>query len=77
MYGFERSARSTVASTSEKRIKVPPMVGVPAFSLCRSGPSERIGWPMWFAVRRRMSTGPSTKEMVSDISAASSVRKVM
>ncbi len=64
-----RAARST--STSENRISVPPMVGVPAFTLWRSGPSLRMGCPIWFSVSRRITTGPSRNEIESAVSAAS------
>src|SRR5215475_10861793 len=47
MYWFDRLAQRIVETTQGRRIKRPPMVGVPAFStMWRCGPSARIGWPL-------------------------------
>ena len=53
------------------------MVGVPALRWCSAGPSSRMGWPIFSAVSRPISQGPSTNETLSASSAANNVRNVM
>src|SRR5664279_4228370 len=40
-------------------------------------PYERIGWPILSAVRRRITHGPNTRPMTSEVIAAMTARKVM
>ena len=40
-------------------------------------PYERIGWPILSAARRRITHGPNTRPMTSDVIAAITARKVM
>ncbi len=51
------SAQSTVETTSASSISAPPMVGVPAFERCDSGPSSRTTWPICFFCRLLMNQG--------------------
>ena len=55
------------------------MVGVPRFSIrCRSGPSARMGWPpRWRPRRRRIISGPSTREKTKAVRQAAPARKVV
>ncbi len=71
------SARSSVASVSEKMMSVPPMVGVPAFLACDCGPSSRIDWRICSSVSRRMSRGPMTSDTTRAVRPATRVRNVM
>ena len=48
--------------TMAARISTPPMVGVPCFFRCDSGPSVRITWRAWSASSLRMTQGPMMKE---------------
>ena len=41
-YAFVRSAHSSVGMIADARMSSPPIVGVPAFARCDSGPSWRI-----------------------------------
>src|SRR4051812_15822780 len=40
-------------------------------------PYERIGWPILSEARRRITHGPKTRPMTSDVIAAMTARKVM
>ena len=48
--------------TMAARIITPPMVGVPCFCRCDSGPSVRITWRACRLSSLRMIQGPSTKQ---------------
>src|SRR4051794_22560418 len=56
---FESSRKAAVAAS---RIRIPPAVGVPCFSTCRSGPSARICCPNSLRRRKSMKRGPTTIE---------------
>ena len=58
-------------------MRMPPMVGVPAFIWCDFGPSSRMYWPALMRRIRSISHGPKMKEMMSAVRAAHAVRKVM
>jgi hypothetical protein len=58
--GLRRSAQSTVGTSNESKMSAPPMVGVPAFTRCDSGPSARMTWPICFRFSSRMNHGAST-----------------
>ena len=53
------------------------MVGVPDLTRCVCGPSRRTAWPIFFAASQRITPGPETKEMISAVIVASTVRKVI
>jgi len=72
-----RSASSSVESSREKMMSVPPMVGVPAFTEWAAGPSERIDWPICRRMSRRMSVGPRRSDRLSAVRPARRVRNVM
>ena len=50
----------------------PPIVGVPAFSWCSSGPSSRMCWPNSFRRRYSMNFGP--RKMQISIAAMPAIR---
>ena len=58
-------------------IRMPPIVGVPAFCWCDFGPSSRMYCPSLMRRIRSISHGPRMKEISSAVSAAKAVRKVM
>jgi len=71
MNGLARSAQSKVDTVSASRIRNPPMVGVPFFLKCVSGPSSRIGWPRCWRLRSISITRvPNRKEISSAVSSA-------
>ena len=53
-----------------KRIRMPPMVGVPPLTWCRLGPSSRILWPTPWLCNSRITSGASTKTSAKAVSAA-------
>ena len=53
------------------------MVGVPALVRWDLGPSSRTDCPIFLLVSQRISGGPKTKEMTSEVIAASTVRSVI
>ena len=55
----------------------PPIVGVPCFDRCDCGPSLRTDCPIFIAVRRAMTFGPSTIAITSAVIVASTARTVM
>ena len=59
---FERSAQINVLIVIETNISKPPMVGVPCFDECDSGPSSLITSPIFPPLRRLINLGPKTKE---------------
>ena len=75
---MDRSAHSKVDTESANRIKKPPMVGVPCLAtICRSGPSSRIGCPRPCLLRnQRIRGGPRMKLMIRAVITAAPVRKV-
>ena len=72
---LSRFDQSSTETSSESRIRMPPMVGVPALSWW-SGPISRMGWPTRRLASLRISGGPSRKAMNSAVSVAAPVRKV-
>jgi len=63
--------------TTDDRINSPPIVGVPAFARCDSGPSWRMTCPIWKSRSLRIIHGPSSRLMASAVRLAAAVRKVM
>ena len=49
-----------------RTIMTPPIVGVPAFFLCASGPSSRMNWPNCFCLRNGIRSLVPTVEMSND-----------
>ena len=74
---FDRSAHSSVDAPIAIRISAPPMVGVPDLVRCVCGPSVRTAWPIFIAVRRRISAGPNIRPISSAVAVASAARSVM
>ncbi len=68
---FERSAQIKVLIAIETNISKPPMVGVPCFDECDSGPSSLITSPIFATLRRLISLGPNTKETTRALKALS------
>ena len=62
-----RSAQSSVGTTMQTRISTPPMVGVPCFFRCDSGPSVRITWRACSPSSLRITQGPTMKESTSAV----------
>ncbi len=77
MYGFSRSAHSSVGTIADIRISSPPIVGVPALARCDCGPSCRMIWPIWKSRSLRMTHGPKIRLIASAVMLAAAVRKVM
>jgi hypothetical protein len=69
-----RSIHSKVGTVAQKRIRVPPMVGVPCFFSWDSGPSSRTSCPMAMRRSQRMNAGPSQMDNRSENTAASRMR---
>ncbi len=57
-------------------MRMPPMVGVPAFFMCDLGPSSRMYWPIWNSRSLAISQGPSARHRNSAVMAANAVRNV-
>ena len=57
-------------------IRTPPMVGVPDFFLCDSGPSSRMYWLIWNWRSLSMTNGPMNRAISKAVSEAKAVRKV-
>ena len=51
-----------VGKSTLRRMRAPPIVGVPLLILCDSGPSERTTWPICFFWSSRMNHGASTND---------------
>jgi hypothetical protein len=68
------SDHSTVGMISVKRIRLPPMVGVPRLEKCDLGPSSRTTWPSWIFCRVRMNQGYRTSDRTSAVSVAARIR---
>src|SRR3954451_22140783 len=77
MYGFEMSAHRIVGMTMATLMRMPPMVGVPAFCWCDFGPSSRMYWPALMGRIPSISHGAKMNEMISAVSAHHADRKVM
>lgn len=73
---FVQSNHSSVDTPMPISTSTPPMVGVLRFSRWACTPYSRIGWPIFISVRRRMTQGPKARPMSSEVSAASTARKV-
>ena len=58
-------------------MRIPPIVGVPAFERWERGPSSRTDCPIWRRFRRRIVGPPSASAIRSAVTAAIAVRKVM
>jgi len=60
------------------RMRMPPMVGVPAFSMMwRAGPSARMGWPLpCLCFSQRISMGLIRKAIINAVTTAAPERKV-
>ena len=71
-----QSNHSSVATPRPMRISTPPMVGVPRLARWLCKPYSRIGWPIFSAVRRRITQGPKPRPISSAVSAAITARKV-
>ena len=50
---------------------MPPMVGVPCFVMCQTGPSSRMAWPALALRSAGMMYRPDTTVTASDITNAS------
>src|SRR5438874_8573255 len=61
MYGLEMSAHKIVGMTMATLMRMPPMVGVPAFIWCDFGPSSRMYWPALMRRIRSISHGPKMR----------------
>ena len=61
------------------KIKMPPIVGVPAFSnKCLFGPSDQIGWPVGGIVDKNfIIISPNMREKKRDVKIAAPVLKVI
>ena len=57
-------------------ISTPPIVGVPDFFLCHSGPSSRMYWLIWNSRSFSITNGPMNRAISSAVSDAKAVRKV-
>ena len=55
----------------------PPIVGVPLFFMCDSGPVGQISSPIWFLCSMWITQGPIMKLMISAAIAAVAARNVM
>ena len=76
--GLRGLAQSRVDATMPARIISPPIVGVPFFKRCDSGPSLRIGWPLPCLIRSAaMTEGPKNITSSSAVAVAPPARKVM
>ena len=60
------SLRIRNGTVIESRIRRPPIVGVPAFSWCPSGPSSRMCWPNSRSRMNSMNFGPRNMQMNSE-----------
>jgi hypothetical protein len=76
VYQLVSDAQSSVESVAAKMMIRPPMVGVPAFSMCEAGPDSRTTWPTPTAFSRRITTGPARNAITSDVTTAPADRKV-
>ena len=76
-YEFLRSTHRSVGVIAAPKISNPPMVGVPAFGRCVSGPSRRPTWPICDRRSRRMTHGPSANMKTNAVRLAAAVRNVM
>ena len=77
VYELVNSAHISVETPADMTIRVPPIVGVPAFTRWVCGPSERTTWPMRERWRTRMVIGPSKNASPSDVTSAPAARNVM
>ena len=68
---FERSAQIRVLIAIEANISRPPIVGVPCFDECDSGPSSLITSPIFSPSSRLINLGPKTKETTRAVKALS------
>ncbi len=75
--GLVRLAHSRVGTSTANRISSPPMVGVPALTWWRSGPTSRMLWPMERRCSCLMNHGASSRQSRKAVSTAPAVRKVM
>jgi hypothetical protein len=75
--GLCRSAQRTVGRSRLSRMSAPPIVGVPAFTWCVDGPSERTIWPICLRLSSRMNHGASTNESSMAVMVAMIVRNGM
>ncbi len=72
-----RSHQSTVDTRIDRRIRIPPMVGVPALAWWLFTPSSRMYWPILSRERVRITHGPRARESSMAVAAAMAARKVM
>ena len=69
---MSRSESTRYGTEIAVKISRPPIVGVPAFSWCSSGPSSRICWPNSRSRRYSMNFGP--RKMQISIAAMPAMR---
>jgi hypothetical protein len=60
-----------------RRMRIPPIVGVPAFERWDRGPSSRTDCPIWRRFKSRIVGPPSARASKSAVTAAMAVRNVM
>jgi hypothetical protein len=65
------------ATTVERMIRTPPIVGVPALLRCVSGPSVRTTWPTRSRRSCRMTAGPIRNDSTIAVAVPPAIRKVM
>ena len=77
MYGFVRSAHSSVGTSAAARISSPPIVGVPALARCDCGPFLPDHLADLEIAQPPDHHGPSIRLSASAVRLAAAVRNVM
>ena len=70
VYRLSRSIHSRAETSSEPRISIPPMVGVPDLDWWLWGPSARMDSPSFQSLSLRISQGPHSRDSASAVRAA-------
>ena len=68
--GCSRFPHSRVVTKMEKRMRIPPMVGVPCLPIWDLGPSVWMICPICMSCRRRITQGPRRKQIRNAVSPA-------
>jgi hypothetical protein len=75
--GLFNLAKRRVGRSTDIKMMTPPIVGVPLFFMCDSGPVRRISSPIWFFCSMWITQGPMMKLISSAVIAANAARNVM
>ncbi|OPZ63468.1 MAG: hypothetical protein BWY84_00950 [Candidatus Aerophobetes bacterium ADurb.Bin490] len=76
-YSLSNLPHRSIETTTENRIIMPPIVGVPCFSRCFFGPSSLTTWPIFIFLNVSITKLPIIRVIIKAVIAAKAERTVI